>query len=88
MTQEPIVDWSRFSSFSKCVRVIASCLRLKFKSQCKVLLPCELKRAEEKVLKLIQRESFPEVYDGKQLFGKTNKSGDSAKFSPFSINAV
>ena len=83
MTQEPIVDWSRFSSFSKCVRVIAFCLRLKFKSQSKVLLPCELQQAQEKVLKLIQRETFPEVYDGKQMFGKTRKGGDLAKFSPF-----
>ena len=83
MTQEPIVDWSKFSSFSKCVRVIAFCLRLKFKSQSKVLLPCELQRAEEKVLKLIQRETFPEVYDGKQMFCKTSKGGDLAKFSPF-----
>ena len=83
MTQEPIVDRSKFSSFSKCVRVIAFCLRLKFKSHSKVLLPCELQRAEEKVLKLIQRETFPEVYDGKQMFGKTSKGGDLAKFSPF-----
>ena len=83
MTQEPIVDWSRFSSFSKCVRVIAFCLRLKFKSQSKVLLPCELQRAEEKFLKIIQRETFPEVYDGKQMFGNTSKGGDLAKFSPF-----
>ena len=82
MTQEPIVDWSRFSRFSKSVRVIAFCLRLKFKSQSKVLLPCELQRAEEKILKLIQRETFPEVYDVKQMFGKTSKGGDLAKFSP------
>ena len=83
MTQEPTVDCSRFSSFSKCLRVIAFCLRLKFKSQSKVLLSCELKRAEEKVLKLIQREIFPEVYNGKQMFGKTSKGGDLANFSPF-----
>ena len=83
MTQEPIVDWSRFSSFSKGVRVIAFCLRLKFKRQSKFLLPCELKRAEEKVLKLLQRETFPEVYDGKQPFGKIKKDGHLAKVSPF-----
>ena len=47
MTQEPIADWSSFSSFSKCVRVIAFYLRFKM-SLSKVLLPCELKRAEEK----------------------------------------
>ena len=65
------------------MRVIAFCLRLKFKSQSKVILPCELQRAEEKVLKLIQRETFLEVYDGKQMFGKTSKGGELAKFSPF-----
>ena len=83
MTQEPIVDWSRFSSFSKCVRVIAFCLRVKFRSQSKVLLPGELKWAEEIVFRLIQRETFPEVHEEKQTFGKTNKVGDLANFSPF-----
>ena len=83
MTHEPIVDWSRFSSFSKGVRVIAFCLRLKFKRQSKFLLPCELKRAEEKVVKVTQRGTFPEVYDGKQLFCKTSKGGHLAKVSPF-----
>ena len=83
MTQEPIVDWSRLSKFSKCVRVIAFCLRLKFKSQSKVLLPCELELAEEKVLILIQQETIPEMYEGKQSFGKTSKGGNLAKFSPF-----
>ena len=78
----PIVDWSRFSSFSKCVRVIAICLRVKFRSQSKVLLPGELKRAEEKVFKLNQREAFPEVHEEKQTFGKTNKDEDLAKISP------
>ena len=83
MTQESIVDWSRFSSFSKCVRVIAFCLRFKIKSQSKVLLPCEVKRAEEKVLKLIQLETSSEVFNGKQTFGNTSKSGDLAYISPF-----
>ena len=86
MTQEPIVDWSRFSSFSKCVRVIAFCLRVKFGSQSKVLLPGELKRAEERVFKLIQQETFPVIHAEKQTFGKTNKVGDLAKFSPFFDN--
>ena len=45
MTQEPPVDWKKFSSFSKCVRVIAFCLRLKYKSQSKALLVEELNRA-------------------------------------------
>ena len=35
------------------------------------------------VLKKIQRETFLEVYDGKQMFCKTSKGGDMAKFSPF-----
>ena len=82
MTQEPIVDWSRFSSFSKCVPVIAFCLRVKFSSQSKVLLPGVLKRAG-KVFKLIQQETFPEVHGEKQTFGKTNEVDDMAKFSSF-----
>ena len=54
MTQELAVKWNKFSSFSKCVRVIAFCLRLKYRSQSKVLLVEELNRAEERVLKMIQ----------------------------------
>ena len=78
MTQEPKVEWSRFSSFSKCVRVIAFRLRVKFRRQSKVLLPSELKRAEERVFRLIQRETFPKFHEEKQTFGKTNKVGDLA----------
>ena len=88
MTQEPIVDWSRFSSFSKCVRVIAFCLRLKFKSQSKVLLPCGLQRAEEKILKLIQRETFPEVYDGSKCLVRQAKVEIWQNFLHFLMNAV
>ena len=36
------IDWNRFSSFSKCVRVIAYSLRLKYKSQSKKLPSDEL----------------------------------------------
>ena len=88
MTQEPIVDWSRFSSFSKCVRGIAFCLRLKFKSQSKVLLSCELQRAEENVPKLIQRETFLEVYDGKKCLVRQAKVETWQNFLHFSMNAV
>ena len=56
MTQELAVNWNIFSSFSKCLPVIAFCLRLKYRSQWKVLLVEELNRAEERVLKMIQRE--------------------------------
>ena len=65
------------------MRVIAFRLRSKFKSQSKVLLPSGLKRAVEKVPKLIQRESFPGVIEGKQMFGETNTGGNLANFSPF-----
>ena len=65
------------------MRVIAFCLRVKFRSQSKVVHPGDLKRAEEKVFKLVQRECFTEVHEGKQTFGKTNKVEDLAKFSPF-----
>ena len=83
MTQEPPVDWKKFSSFSKCVRVIAFCLQLKYKSQFKVLLVEELNRAEEKDLKMIQKESFPDLFDEKESFGKTEKVGNLSKFAPF-----
>ena len=56
-----------------------------FKSQSKVLLPCELELAEEKVLKLSQQKTFPELYDEKQSFGKTSKGVILAKFSPFLV---
>ena len=68
------------------MRVIAICLRVKFRSQSKVLLPGELKRAEETVFKLIQQETFPEVHEGKQKFGKANEVGDLVKLSPFFDN--
>ena len=74
LTQEPPVDWKKFSSFPKCVRVIAFCLRLKYKSQSKALLVEELNRAEERVLKMIQKESFPDLFDEKESFGKTKKA--------------
>ena len=53
MSQELAVKRYKFSSFSKCVRAIAFCLRLKYRSQSKVLLVEELNRAEERVLKMI-----------------------------------
>ena len=88
ITQEPIVDWSRLSSFFKCNRVIAFCLRLKFKSQPLVLLPCELQQAKEKVLKLIQRETFPEVYNGTNCLVRQAKVETWQNFLCFSMNAV
>ena len=45
-------------------------------SHFKVLLPCGLKQAEEKVLKLIQQETSSEVFEEKQMFAKTRKGGD------------
>ena len=69
------IDWNRFSSSSKCVRVIAYCLRLKCKSQSKVLTSDELQRAEERALKLIQIETFSDFCNGKQHVQKTNKEG-------------
>ena len=47
MVGDSPIDWNRFSSFSKSVRVIAYCLRLKCRSQSKVLTSAELQRAEE-----------------------------------------
>ena len=88
MTQEPIVDWSKFSSFSKCVRVIAFCLRLKFKGQSKVVLPSELQRAEEKVLKLIQRENFLKCMMGSKCLVRQAKVETWQNFLHFSMNAV
>ena len=44
----------------------------------------EMQRAEERPLKLIQIETFSDFCNGKQDVKKTNKGGNSAKFSPFS----
>ena len=77
------IDWNRFSSFSKCVRVIAYCLRLKYKSQSKVLLSDDLQLTEERAVKLFQIETFSDFYNGKQDVKRTNKGGNLAKFSPF-----
>ena len=45
MVGDSPIEWNRFSSFSKCVRVIAFCLRLKYKSQSKVLNSDELQQS-------------------------------------------
>ena len=74
ITQERPVDWKKFGSFSKCVRVIAFCLRLKYKSQSKVLLVEELNRAEERVWKMIRKESFPDLLSEEESFGKTKNA--------------
>ena len=68
MTQELAVNWKTFSSFSKCVRVMAFCLRLRYRSHSKILLVEGLNRAEERVLKMIQRESFAELFNEKGSF--------------------
>ena len=76
-------DWIRFSSFSKCVRAIAYCSGLKYKSQSKVLTSDELQRAEERALKLIQIETFSDSCNGKQDVKKTKKGWNLAKCLPF-----
>ena len=76
--------WNQFNSFSICVRVVAYCLRLNYKSQSKVLANDELQRAEERAIKLIQIETFSDFCNGKQDVKKTNKGGSLAKLSPFS----
>ena len=48
-----------------------------------MLLTHELQRAEECVLKLLQKETFQDVFDGKQGFEKTSKAGNLSKFAPF-----
>ena len=37
---------------------------------------------EEKILKLLQQENFPEVFEGKHAFCNTSKGDELAKFSP------
>ena len=75
MVGDSPIDWNRFTSFSKCVRAIAYCLRLKCKSQSKVLTSDELQRAEERALKLIQIETFSDYCNGKQDVKKRTKGG-------------
>ena len=72
-------DCYRFSSFSKSVRVIAYCLRLKCKSQSKVLTSDELQRAEERALKSIQIETFSDFCNGKQDVRKNEQRGQFSK---------
>ena len=69
MVGDSPIDWNRFSSFSKCVSVIAYCLRLKYKSQSKVLTSDQLQRAEERAIKLIQIETFSDFCIGKRTKG-------------------
>ena len=71
MTQELQGYWNRFSEFSQCVYDITISWRLKYRSQSKVLIAEELHGAEEQVLKMIQRESFPKRFSEKECFGKT-----------------
>ena len=82
MSQELPVYRNKFSYFSKCVRVIAFCLCLKYTSQSKIFLVEYLNRAEERVLKTIQGESFPELSNEKDSFGRTTKGGTVSKFAP------
>ena len=84
MVGDSQIGWNRFSSFSKCVRAIAHCLRLKYKSQSKVLTSDEMQPAEERELKLIQIETFSDFCNGKEGVKKTNIGRNLAKFSPFS----
>ena len=79
MVGDSPIDWNRFSSFSKCVRVIAYCLRLKCKSQSKVLTSDELQRAEERALKLIQIETFSDFCNGKQDVKKNEQRREFSK---------
>ena len=74
MTQEVPVTWNKFSNFSKCVHVIEFCLRLKHRGQSEVLLVEEMNLAEERVLKMIQKESFAELFSAKESFGKTKNA--------------
>ena len=48
---------------------MAFCLRLRYRSHSKILLVEGLNRAEERVLKMIQRESFAELFNEKGSFG-------------------
>ena len=75
MVGDSPIDWDRFSSFSKCVRVRAYCLRLKYESQSKVLTSDELQRAEERALKLIQIETIFDFCKGKPDVKKRIKGG-------------
>ena len=83
MTQEPPIYWNKFRSFSKCVRVSSFCLRLKYKRQFKFLPLEALDRAEERLLKMIQKESFPELFSEKESFSKSKKGGNLSNLYPF-----
>ena len=63
--------------------VIAFSLRVKLRRQSKVSLPGGMKRAKDRIFKLIQLKVFPDVFEGKQTFCKKSKVGLLATFSPF-----
>ena len=75
MVGDSPIDCNRFSSFSKSVRVIAYCLRLKYKSQSKVVPSDELQRAEERALKLFHIETDSDFCKGKQDSKKKRTKG-------------
>ena len=86
---KPVLNWSRFSSYTKVVRVVAYLLRLlpkykHFRSSAKVYVdPVELDNAEKRLLYLAQTECFPS--EKKCLLKETPVQTPSriAAFSPF-----
>ena len=83
MTRKPPINLNNIPSFSKWVRAIPFCLPSKYKSQSKSLLVVEMQRADERVAKLIQRESFLELFSEKESFGKIKKDGIYQNLHPF-----
>ena len=58
--QSSLLDWERYSSFSKVINIIARILRLFKNKECKTvgLQPGELLKAEEKYWMLVQRDLY------------------------------
>ena len=59
---ESSFDWTRYSSFSKLVNVIAFCLRTRFKSEKPQLTLAEKQFARKILLRTIQQESFGDEF--------------------------
>ena len=83
-----LIDWSKFSSFTKVRRVMAYVLRLltkhhHFRSGKQIVDPDELARAEEKLFYLSQVETFPSEHKLLKLKQNCTASSRIATLTPF-----
>ena len=78
-----LITWDRFSSFSKIQRVIAFCLRFRSKTNTSYISVDELKNSRKVLIKLVQRELFPETFANLQKGAEGRTDGNLKKFTLF-----